>query len=247
VYRIPAPHTLIGVPQENLGEFTTLTMTLSVQAVKPDFIDWLNCKSEWKCRLTYHRHLTPVLKYISPPVVYQEAEIELVFDPKSIMNKIKDVASDDLPFVQAKIGLANINFEGYVRSDQGFRGWYNNNVRGIVGDQKITNNAPVNMLWETGYAIHDPVTMNTCDYAGTTCYEAKTVPAIYSIDQKEGYVTGGQVITVNGFGFGKGTIKPTIDGVPCTVLTQSADQFTCRAGAASEPTKMTKTITKVVE
>jgi hypothetical protein len=56
------------------------------------------------------------------------------------MNKIKDVASDDLPFVQAKIGLANINFEGYVRSDQGFRGWYNNNVRGIVGDQKISDN-----------------------------------------------------------------------------------------------------------
>jgi len=47
------------------------------------------------------------------------------------------------------------------------------------------------MLWETGYAIHDPVTMNNCQYDGTTCYQAKTVPAIYSIDQKEGYVTGG--------------------------------------------------------
>ena len=75
------------------------------------------------------------------------------------------------------------------------------------------------MLWETGYAIHDPITMSTCDYAGTTCYQAKTVPAIYSIDQKEGYVTGGQVITVKGFGFGKGTIKPSIDGVECKVLT----------------------------
>jgi hypothetical protein len=61
--------------------------------------------------------LTPILKYIVPPVVYQEAEVELVFDPKSVMNRIKDVASDDLPFVQAKIGLANINFEGYVASD----------------------------------------------------------------------------------------------------------------------------------
>jgi hypothetical protein len=120
VYRIPAPHTLMGVPQENLGLKTTLTMTISVQAVKPDFVEWLNCKNEGNCRLVYHRHLTPILKYIVPPVVYQEAEIELVFDPKSIMNKIKDVASDDLPFVQAKIGGpngANINFEDYVRSD----------------------------------------------------------------------------------------------------------------------------------
>jgi hypothetical protein len=158
------------------------------------------------------------------------------------MSRVKDVASDDLPFVQAKIGLANINFEGYVRSDQGFRGWYNNQVRGIVGDQKISNDLDVKMLWETGYAIHDPVTMRTCDYAGTTCYTAKTVPAIFSIDQSEGYVTGGQVITVTGFGFGSGTISPTIDGVPCTVLTQSAEQFTCRAGTATEPSVLTKTV-----
>jgi hypothetical protein len=61
--------------------------------------------------------LTPILKYISPPVVYQEAEVELIFDPKSIMGRIKNVATDDLPFVQAKIGLANINFEGYVKHD----------------------------------------------------------------------------------------------------------------------------------
>jgi hypothetical protein len=47
----------------------------------------------------YRREYTPVLKYIVPPVVYQDAEVELIFDPKSIMNKIKDVASDDLPFV----------------------------------------------------------------------------------------------------------------------------------------------------
>jgi hypothetical protein len=50
------------------------------------------------------------------------------------MSRIKDVASDDFPFVQAKIGKANIDFENYVASDVGFRGWYNNNVRGVVGD-----------------------------------------------------------------------------------------------------------------
>jgi len=62
-----------------------------------------------------------VLKYISPPVVYQDAIVELVFDPKSIMSKIMDVKTDDLPFVQAKIGLANINFEGYVNYTQVFK------------------------------------------------------------------------------------------------------------------------------
>jgi hypothetical protein len=54
------------------------------------------------------------MKYISPPVVYYEAEVQLVFDPKSIMSRVKDLQDGDLPFVQAKIGAANINFEGYV-------------------------------------------------------------------------------------------------------------------------------------
>jgi len=109
--------------------------------------------------------------------------VELVFDPKSIMNRITDLASDELPFVQAKIGLANINFENYVSSETTFSGWNpNNKVWGMVGDQKINSNLPVTMLWETGYAIYDPIKMQQCDYAGTTCYTSKTVPAIYSID-----------------------------------------------------------------
>jgi hypothetical protein len=50
------------------------------------------------------------------------------------MNRITDLASDELPFVQAKIGLANINYENYVSNERTFSGWANNNVLGIVGD-----------------------------------------------------------------------------------------------------------------
>jgi hypothetical protein len=70
VYRIPAPHVIMGVPAENLGLHTSLTMIVSVQAVKPDFVEWLFCKNSNNCRLVYHRHLTPVIKYITPPVLY---------------------------------------------------------------------------------------------------------------------------------------------------------------------------------
>lgn len=243
VYRIPAPHVLINVPEDNLSTYTTLHTTVAVRAVKPDFAETLRCKSWNNCALNFQRHFTPVLKYITPPVVYQEAQIELVFDPKSIMTKIKDVDSDNLPFVQAKIGLANINFEDYVASDRQFRGWYNNNVKGVVGDQKISKNLDVNMLWETGYAIHDPIQMRNCDYTGEECYVAKTVPAIYSIDQNEGYFTGGQVLTVRGFGFGTGKITPTIGGVECKVLTQDAEGFTCRVGKADGPSVLVDSVT----
>jgi hypothetical protein len=70
VYRIPSPHVLMGIDQHQLGLYTTLTMVISIQAVKPDFVAWLNCKSESNCRLVYYRHLTPVMKFINPPVLY---------------------------------------------------------------------------------------------------------------------------------------------------------------------------------
>jgi hypothetical protein len=70
VYRIPSPHVLMGVPQENLGTYESMSFTLSITAVKPDFIENLVCSNSWKCTLRFHRHITPVLKYISPPVVY---------------------------------------------------------------------------------------------------------------------------------------------------------------------------------
>jgi len=159
VYRVPAPHVFMGVPRDALWKYEHMHFTVRVHAIKLDFFEWLDCRNVNNCQLRFTRHYTPILKYISPPVVYQSAEVELIFDPKSIMGVIKDLNPDDLPFVQAKIGAANINFENYVSSSTGFRGWYNNRVKGVVGDQKISKNLDVKMLWETGHAIHDPVSM----------------------------------------------------------------------------------------
>jgi hypothetical protein len=70
VYRIPAPHVFMGQPQEALGEENTMRFTVSVQAVHSSNTEWLNCKNSNNCRLIYQRHLTPVLKYVNPPVLY---------------------------------------------------------------------------------------------------------------------------------------------------------------------------------
>jgi hypothetical protein len=70
VYRVPAPHVLMGTLQENLWKYDDMSFTLSLQAVKPDFVEMLACKSSGKCRLRYHRHYTPILKYVVPPVLY---------------------------------------------------------------------------------------------------------------------------------------------------------------------------------
>jgi len=49
VYRVPAPHTLMGVPIVALDKYQLLHFTLRVQAVKPDFIEWLACKNTNNC------------------------------------------------------------------------------------------------------------------------------------------------------------------------------------------------------
>jgi hypothetical protein len=80
------------------------------------------------------RAYTPILHYLSPPVVYFEAHVQLHFNPKSIMNIIKDVEIDNLPFVQAKIGNSLINFENYVSSTTRISSNVQQAVRGVVGD-----------------------------------------------------------------------------------------------------------------
>ena len=84
------------------------------------------------------------------------------------------------------------------------------------------------MLWETGYANKNPTTMEYCNYGGDACYESMTVPVIYEINQASGYTTGGQVLTVDGFGFNYGAAVIEIDGTPCTIIKQSKYQITCR-------------------
>ena len=72
--------------------------------------------------------------YVNPPVTYYEQEIEINFNPKSIMNKIENLASDETPFLSVHIGGALVDFDGYVSSSTGFSQWVQNSVRGIVGD-----------------------------------------------------------------------------------------------------------------
>lgn len=77
--------------------------------------------------------------------------------------------------------------------------------------------------------------MYRCAYDNTNCYKAKAVAVIYDITESQGYLTGGQEITVKGHGFANGTIDAKIDGVPCKVFYQDLSQFKCITGAQPTP------------
>jgi hypothetical protein len=87
----------------------------------------------------------------------------------------------------------------------------------MVGDQPPSNSSSANIKFATGLAL-TPATTNThCTFDGSSCYQVKTVPKIDSISASAGYTSGGQPVTLTGFGFNGNAIDIKIDGVPCLV------------------------------
>jgi len=208
---------------------------LHIVAIKEGAPHPIECKSWNKCRLQYHRSYTPVLHYLNPPVVYSDMLVELNFDPKSTTSLIEDLASDEMPFINAKIAGSRIDFEDNVSHETYMSHWWENSVRGRVGDQPPSENQPIEMLWETGHAIKHLTRNWHCSYDMSDCYEVRTVPSITSLSEHSGYLTGGQNLTVTGSGFGNGgVITATLDGVACEVSSHGATGFACTVGAKDE-------------
>lgn len=106
VYRIPAVHKIMQVSEAALATFDTLDMTVQVYSALPEGGEVLKCSGGWgnRCRIRFKRSVTPVIYYMNPPVVYQDAEINLSFDSKAVANVISELASDEMPFINFKIG-----------------------------------------------------------------------------------------------------------------------------------------------
>jgi hypothetical protein len=71
----------------------------------------LECLNVWHCEVVYKRSHSPTLYYIQPPVVYYESTTEVWFDPKGTMGIVGDLASDDFPFINARVGGSLLDFE----------------------------------------------------------------------------------------------------------------------------------------
>jgi len=83
------------------------------------------------------------------------------------------------------------------------------------------------MMWETGTGAIQDVESKMCDFNNTNCYQAKSLPVIFEVSENVGYITGGQNITVKGFGFDAGKVHAVIDGRNCTVTSTSRYEFDC--------------------
>jgi hypothetical protein len=144
-----------------------------------------------------------------------------------------------MPFVNAKIGGAAINFEDFVDSSTSFSYWAKDKVRGIVTDEPI-GMTEVNMLWETGHVTKQPVEMKKCNYNMTKCYEVRTVPVIKSVSHNQGYLKGGQILTIEGFGFeNKKSLTIDVAGQPCKPIDITMKKITCITKNSATPSPTT--------
>jgi hypothetical protein len=85
-------------------------------------------------------------------------------------------------------------------------------VSGQVGEVPSGEMLDVSMLWEVGNTYTDSGLMTHCSYDNSTCFKARTVPVIFDISSNTTYTTGGQNLTVTGYGFDSDNIDAKIDG-----------------------------------
>lgn len=117
--------------------------------------------------------------------------------------------------------------------------WQKVQVRGVMGAIEPSRSVEVEFRFRVGYAMHMEHSMTRCSYDNSTCYKAKAVARIDSIDYTEGYTTGGQTITIKGHGFNGDVFDVTIDGVACKVFENDLHYLKCITGP--QPTPSTST------
>jgi hypothetical protein len=146
----------------------------------------LKCSDPVLCKIIYKREATPMFLYIYPNVVHKGMKVDIYFDPRwaQIWSE-ENLEIEDTIFLNAKIDGTSIDFNEFIDSSrtQLFLRDRINRIEGIVGDQQISHNQDVSMLWETGNAVKDPVYSKTCYFNMSDCYEVKTLPVIYEMSQ----------------------------------------------------------------
>lgn len=125
-YRIPALWDLLGQPEHYFDNLSQRRFVVWVAAASEFHDGELRCTTESNCRVDYKRIYTPSVFYVNPPVVYYDSYTNIWYDPKSVNNLIADLETDELPFINAKIGGALLDFEFTLDYDMTIHNYYRN-------------------------------------------------------------------------------------------------------------------------
>lgn len=231
-YTTPTIGTLYGLDDTAFDGETTMDMYLSVYAVDDDTGGYkeLTCATSSYCKVRLSRYYTPILWEVVPPVQYAWGNNTYVFDPTGCQDMKQD---DELAFVSIKVDNNFIGFEEWIDEDTTYSGFYRNYVTGTAGENDVNTTSMPEMFFYPGRATNTLPQMTTCSYDNDTCYQMMTVAKVDSVNFDEGYTTGGQNISIEGYGFTHGDISITVDGVDCEVTSYSQYSVNCETGESS--------------
>lgn len=71
-YRVPSLYSLLGLPQDKVSMFKSLSFILDI-LVNDEAETELACSNKKLCTINFIRTYTPVIHFISPPVTYFES------------------------------------------------------------------------------------------------------------------------------------------------------------------------------
>ena len=145
------------------------------------------------------------------------------------------VISDDMdPVVFIKLSGTRTDAEGLFDYETRLSNYRVGMLKAKAGDQHPGNQVP-EVRFRVGNAYLRESAKH-CNFAGDDCWYVKTHPKIDSVSATDGYTTGGQTLTINGWGLKGATlanVTVTVDGVDCKVTTTTLEKITCQTGAAT--------------
>lgn len=139
--------------------------------------------------------------------------------------------ADPVDFI--KFGKTRNDFEDLFDSGKRLRSYGVDDLPSRSGDQHPGNSIP-EVRFRVGNAyLRD--SSKHCNFAGDDCWYVKTHPKIDSISAASGFITGGQELTIAGWGL-KGAslddVEVLVDGVACVVTSSTLEEIKCLTGEA---------------
>jgi len=184
------------------------------------------------CTVSFNLEYTPLLFDVTPNQVYWDQEIDVLVNPMKAQSAI--TAEMD-PVVFIKLDGTRCDSEGFIDYQTRFSSTFlMGGLKTRAGDQLPGKQEP-----EVRFRVGNAYKMESskhCNFAGDDCWYVKTHPKIDSISAVDGYLTGGQTLTIGGWGLKAEKLEDvevTVDGVACKVTSSTLESITCVTGAAA--------------
>ena len=124
-YRLPAAHTMLGdwTTAEDMKRLDQLETYLSVQSGN----NTLSCKNKPSCKVMYRWAYTPIIYYLTSPVMYHGQRVDLYFNPMAA----PDYKRSDQYFADLRLNGVRFLTEDYGVANKVHK-WRTQSVKGLV-------------------------------------------------------------------------------------------------------------------